>query len=157
MSSASLEALRAWIGRKESRGDVATAWPVAALTATLDRHDPDPESGDAVPPGWHWLYFLEARAASDLGRDGHPKLGGFLPPVGAARRMWAGGRIEFRRALRIGDPLRRDSEILSIDAKDGRSGRLVFVTVRHTVLAAGEVAVVEDHDIVYRQPAKPGS
>lgn len=156
MSTASLEALRAWIGRKESRDDVATAWPVAAMTATLDRNDPEPRPGDAVPPGWHWLYFLEAKAASELGNDGHPRLGGFLPPVGAARRMWAGGRIEFRRALRIGDPLHRDSEVVSIDVKDGRSGRLVFVTVRHTVLAAGEVAVVEDHDIVYRQPAKPG-
>ena len=156
MSAIDTERLRSWIGRKETRTDTVTAWPVIGLTATFDRNDPEPKPGDAIPPGWHWLYFLEAKPASELGKDGHPKLGGFLPPVGMARRMWAGGRIEFKRALRIGDPLRRDSEILSIDFKEGRSGRLVFVTVRHTVLAADEVAVVEEHDIVYREPAKPG-
>jgi 3-methylfumaryl-CoA hydratase len=156
MSTAGLDELRAWIGRKEIREDTVTAWPVIGMNATLDRAEPDPAEGDAIPPGWHWLYFLEAKPASELGKDGHPKLGGFLPPVGAARRMWAGGRIEFRHALRIGDRLRRDSEILSIDIKDGRSGKLVFVTVRHTVLANGDAAIVEEHDIVYREPAKRG-
>jgi 3-methylfumaryl-CoA hydratase len=150
------EPLRSWIGRKERREDVVTAWPVIGLTATLDRNDPAPKTGDAIPAGWHWLYFLEARAASELGPDGHPRVGGFLPQTGLPRRMWAGGRIEFRRALRIGDPVRRDSEILSIEPKEGRSGKLVFVTVRHTVSAAGEIAVVEEHDIVYREAAKAG-
>jgi len=156
MSMASPDQLRAWIGRKEAREDVVTAWPVLALTATFDRNDPEPQPGDEIPPGWHWLYFLEAKPASELGTDGHPRLGGFLPPVGAMRRMWAGGRLEFKRALRIGEPLRRVTEILSIDFKQGRSGKLVFVTVRHTVSASGEIAVIEEHDIVYREPAKPG-
>jgi len=156
MSIASSDQLRAWIGRKEARVDVVTAWPVVALSATFDRNDPEPKQGDEIPPGWHWLYFLEAKPASELGTDGHPRLGGFLPPLGAMRRMWAGGRLEFKRALRIGEPLRRVTEILSIDFKQGRSGKLVFVTVRHTVSAAGEIAVVEEHDIVYREPAKPG-
>lgn len=156
MSAGDSEHLRAWIGRKESCEDVASAWPVIGLAATLDRRDAEPKPGDSIPPGWHWLYFLEAKPASELGADGHPKLGGFLPPVGTARRMWAGGRMEFRRALRIGDRLRRDSEIISIDIKDGRSGKLVFVTVRHVVTASGETAVVEEHDIVYREPMKSG-
>src|SRR5512146_1522551 len=114
-----LENLRQWIGRKDSKSDMATAWPVVALNATLDRRDPDPAAGDAIPPGWHWLYFLEAKPASELGPDGHPRRGGFLPPVPLPRRMWAGGRIEFRRPLRIGDRLRRDSEIVSVDLKQG--------------------------------------
>jgi 3-methylfumaryl-CoA hydratase len=145
-----------WIGRKETATDIATAWPVAALSATFDRHDPPPREGDEIPPGWHWLYFLEAKPASELGPDGHPQRGGFLPPVALPRRMWAGGRIEFRRPLRVGESLRRDSEILGVESKHGKSGSLVFVTVRHTVLASGEVAVVEEHDIVYRDAAKPG-
>ncbi|HXF66526.1 MAG TPA: MaoC family dehydratase N-terminal domain-containing protein [Burkholderiales bacterium] len=147
--------LREWIGRKESRTDVVSAWPAAALAATLDRDDPAPTAGEPLPPGWHWLYFLEARRASELGPDGHCRRGEFLPPVELPRRMWAGGRIEFRRALRIGEALRRDSEIVSVEPKRGRSGRLVFVTVRHTILAAGEVAVIEEHDIVYREAARP--
>ena len=156
MSVIPTERLEAWVGRTDSRSDVVTAWPAVALAATLDRRDPEPKSGDALPPGWHWLYFLEAKPASELGPDGHPKRGGFLPPVELPRRMWAGGRIEFNRPLRVGDEIRRDSRILSIEPKQGRSGSLVFVTVRHTVSTGGELAVIEDHDIVYREAAKPG-
>ena len=148
--------LRQWIGRTESRNDVVTAWPVAALAATLDRRDPEPAAGDAIPPGWHWLYFLETTPASELGPDGHAKRGGFLPPVTLPRRMWAGGRLEFLRPLRVGEPLRRDSEIVAVEPKRGKSGNLVFVTVRHTVLASGETATIEEHDIVYRDAARPG-
>ena len=148
--------LREWVGRTETRSDTVTAWPVAALSATLDRDDPVPKAGDELPPGWHWLYFLETVRASGLAADGHAKRGGFLPPVALPRRMWAGGRIEFLRPLRIGDTVRRDSEILKVDAKQGRSGNLVFVTVRHTVCTRGEPAVREEHDIAYRDASKPG-
>lgn len=150
-----LDHLRDWIGKTESTTDVATAWPVSALTATLDRRDPDPAPGDPIPPGWHWLYFLETKPAAELGPDGHPRRGGFLPPVPLPRRMWAGGRIDFRRALRIGDSLRRDSEIISVQPKRGKSGNLLFVTVRHSIFAGSAIAVIEEHDIVYRDAAKP--
>ena len=152
-----LDHLHQWVGKKECHADIATVWPVVALGATLDRRDPDPAIGDPIPQGWHWLYFLEAKRASELGADGHPKRGGFLPPVPLPRRMWAGGRIEFRRALRIGETLRRDSEIVAVEPKQGKSGSLVFVTVRHTVFAANEIAVIEEHDIVYREAARPGA
>ena len=145
-----------WIGRTESRADVITAWPIAALNAALDYEAAEPAPGDAVPPGWHWLYFLEAKRAGELGHDGHPRRGGFLPPVALPRRMWAGGRIEFRQPLRIGDRVRRDSTILNVERKAGRSGELVFVTVRHEVSVDGSVAVSEEHDIVYREAAQPG-
>ena len=150
-----LDRLKEWIGRTESRTDVASAWPVAAMAATFDRKEPEPASGEAIPPGWHWLYFLEAQPASELAADGHPKRGGFLPPVPLPRRMWAGGRIAFAASLRVGDQLRRDSEIIGVEPKHGKSGSLVFVTVRHTVYAAGKLAVIEEHDIVYREAAKP--
>jgi 3-methylfumaryl-CoA hydratase len=156
MMSAEQGRLRDWIGRTETRADTVTAWPVAALAATFDRKDPEPRRGDPISPGWHWLYFLEAKPASELGPDGHPQRGGFLPPVELPRRMWAGGRIEFKRPLRVGDEIRRNSRILSIEPKQGRSGSLVFVTVRHSVYAGGEPAVIEEQDIVYREAAKPG-
>jgi 3-methylfumaryl-CoA hydratase len=156
MSAQHLDHLRDWIGKIETRSDTVTAWPVAAMSATLDRNDPEPRPGDALPPGWHWLYFLEAKPTSELGPDGHPRRGGFLPPVPLPRRMWAGGRIEFLQPLRIGDAIRRDSEIISVEPKHGRSGDLVFVTVRHTISTGNEVAVREEHDIVYRDAARPG-
>src|SRR4051812_41724148 len=150
------EKLREWVGKTETRTDNVVAWPVAALAATLDRNDPEPHTGDELPPAWHWLYFLDAKPASELGPDGHPKRGGFLPPVPLPRRMWAGGRIEFIAPIRIGDPIRRDSEILSVEPKHGRSGSLVFVTVRHLISVGGKVNIREEHDIVYRDAAKPG-
>ena len=153
----SLEHLRQWVGRKESHHDLATAWPITAMAATLDRDDPPPREGDAIPEGWHWSYFLETALARELAHDGHPKRGGFLPPVTLPRRMWAGGRLDFRRPIKIGEKLARESEIISVEPKSGKSGNLVFVTVRHTVTVAGDIAVVEEHDIVYREAAAPGT
>ncbi len=149
--------LLTWVGKKGIHHDLATAWPMAALAATLDRRDPDPLAGDAIPHSGHWLYFLETAPNADLSHDGHPKRGGFLPPVPLPRRMWAGGRIDFRQAVRVGEKISRESEVISVAAKSGHSGDLVFVTVRHTVTSGDTVAIVEEHDIVYREAAAPGS
>ena len=144
-----------WIGRTERRSDVVTEVPVAALGATLDRDDPAPQAGDALPPLWHWLYFLPIARQSELGSDGHPKRGGFLPPVTLPRRMWAGGRLDFHQPLRIGDAISRTSHIVNVTEKQGRSGVLVFVLVRHEISGPRGLAISEEHDIVYRDHPKP--
>ena len=143
--------LRAWIGREEIRDDVATAAPLRGLAATLNRETPF-EAGDEVPPLWHWTYFLPSPTTSQLGVDGHPKKGGFLPPIALPRRMWAGSRIQFLRPLRVGDAISRRSTVVDIVTKDGRTGPLYFVKVRHEVQTAGATAILEEQDIVYRQP-----
>ncbi|MDB5750428.1 MAG: hypothetical protein JWP65_849 [Ramlibacter sp.] len=148
--------LRAWEGRSETLHDELTAAPVRALSATLDRDDPEPAAGTALPPLWHWLYFLPRHLQSELGADGHAKLGGFLPPVPLPRRMWAGGRLQWHAPLRVGEPVRRMSRIAGVTHKAGRSGDLVFVLVRHEVHNANGLAVIEEHDIVYRAAARPG-
>src|SRR5258708_2445250 len=117
--------LRSWIGREEVAEDVITPVPVAALAATLDRDDPKPRPGDELPPLWHWLYFLPVARQSELGPDGHPKRGGFLPPVSLPRRMWAGARFEFHQPLRIGEPIIRKSTIAAVSMKEGHSGLVV--------------------------------
>ncbi|MEP7100056.1 MAG: MaoC family dehydratase N-terminal domain-containing protein, partial [Burkholderiales bacterium] len=115
-----LDHLRDWIGRTERRSDTITAAPLAGLAATLDRvDDGEPLPGSAVPPLAHWLYFLPQAPAREIGVDGHPKRGGFLPPVPLPRRMWAGGRLAFHRDLRVGDEVERRSTITKVDAKDG--------------------------------------
>jgi 3-methylfumaryl-CoA hydratase len=152
-----LEHLRSWIGRSEQRTDTISAAPLAALAATLDRDDPPPVSGTAVPPLWHWLYFLPIARRSELGDDGHPRRGGFLPPVELPRRMWAGGRLTFARPLRVGEVATRTSRIDDVTAKDARSGPLVFVTVRHQLSTPEGHAIDEEHDIVYRGLPAPGS
>ena len=154
---AALAHWRGWIGRSQTRRDTVTAAPLAGLAATLDRDDAEPLPGDEIPPLAHWLYFLPREPQSALGDDGHPRRGGFLPPVPLPRRMWAGGRLAFEQPLRVGDELTRRSEIVSVDAKHGRSGPLVFVTVRHEITGARGLALREEHDIVYREAPRPGT
>jgi 3-methylfumaryl-CoA hydratase len=142
-------ALRDWIGRSESRNDLVTAAPVAALAATLDQATASAE-GQPLPPLWHWLYFLPTAPHSELGADGHPARGGFLPPVPLPRRMWAGSRITFHDPLTIGERIRRDSTISAVQHKRGRSGDLIFVIVRHEIHGGDRLAITEEQQIVYR-------
>jgi 3-methylfumaryl-CoA hydratase len=144
--------LTAWLGRTETATDLVAPARVDALAATLDRSDPPAAIGDALPPLWHWMFCVPLVPHADLGDDGHAARGGFLPPVPLPRRMWAGGRFTFHAPLRVGASVRRDSEIVSITRKTGRSGALVFVVVRHryTVGCDAQPAIVEEHDIVYR-------
>ena len=148
--SLDIDQLRQWIGRTEDADDIVTAAPLACLQATLDRDDPEPRPGDPLPPSGHWLYFLATTRQSDLDKNGHAKKGDFLPPVPFERRMWAGGRIRFVGPLHVGDAIRRRSEIMDVSLKDGKSGPLVFVLVRHRISGPGGLAIEEEHDIVYR-------
>lgn len=152
-----MEHLRDWIGRSEARVDEVTAAPVASLSSTLDRDDPQPLPGSEVPPLAHWLYFTPQVRQSQIGPDGHAKLGDFLPPVPLPRRMWAGGRLEFLHPLHIGDEIVRKSRIADVVIKEGNSGSLVFVTVRHEISNASGIAVSEEHDIVYRDAPLPST
>jgi 3-methylfumaryl-CoA hydratase len=150
--------LSQWIGRSETVHDLIGATPIKALAATLD-HDPPPaaQASDEIPPLWHWLYFLPLHRQSGIGPDGHARRGGFLPPVPLPRRMWAGGQFEFRSPLRVGDAIARTSTIDDVTVKEGRTGTLVFVKVRHEVRSNGAAApaLVEFHDIVYREAQRP--
>ena len=142
--------LQDWIGRSQEAGDVLRAQPAQFMQATLDR-EPSLKDGDLLPPLWHWLYFLEAKRASELGRDAHPKKGGFLPPVSLPRRMWAGGRLTFHHPLILGQAAVKRSTIKSITEKSGRSGSLCFVTVAHEIIQNDQCALTEEQDIVYRR------
>ena len=146
-----------WIGKTEEVDDVVTATPYAALSATLDRAPERPAPGTPLPALWHWLYFLPLYRQSDVGPDGHAKRGGFLPPISLPRRMWAGSQLQFLEPLRIGDAVTRTSTIENVTEKSGRSGPLVFVRVRHEIRRGDEApaALVEFHDIVYREAPKP--
>jgi 3-methylfumaryl-CoA hydratase len=147
--------LQQWIGRAERRTDLVTAFPLAALAATLDLEPAVPAPGTPIDPLRHWLYFLPIARRSEIGPDGHPKRGGFLPPIELPRRMWAGGRLEFLRPIRVGDAIERVSTIANVEIKTGRTGTLAFVLVRHEINVKGEVAVREEHDIVYRDNPRP--
>ncbi len=150
--------LNDWTGRTEQTRDTITATPVVGLAATLDHPPMSVAAGTPLPPLWHWLYFLPMHRQSDIGPDGHAKRGGFMPPVPLPRRMWAGSQFEFRHPVRVGDEVVRTSTIEAVTSKAGRSGPLVFVRVRHELHCNGaaDAAVVEFHDIVYREAQAAG-
>jgi 3-methylfumaryl-CoA hydratase len=155
MTELDVDHLRSWIGKQETLHDQVTRFPIAALSATLDRDDPPPAAGDPVPPLWHWLYFLPTARQSILGPDGHPARGGFLPPVPLPRRMWAGGRFTFHQPLRVDEPITRTSTVQDVTVKQGRNGALCFVLVKHEISGANGIALREEHDIVYRDNPQP--
>ncbi len=135
-----------YIGKSETRGD--EVWPrlIQGMAATLGVSVPE-----TLPPLWHWMLFQDWVPPDQLGPDGHSRRGGFLPPVhDLPRRMWAGGRVTFRGALRPGEAVSRTSTILAVTEKQGGSGRLVFVTVRHVIEGERGAAIEEEQDIVYR-------
>ncbi|MCO5397841.1 FAS1-like dehydratase domain-containing protein [Ralstonia soli] len=152
-----IETLRQWVGRTETLEDEITAFPMRALGATLDISMWPVEKGSVLPPLWHWLYFHQPAARSQLGGDGHPARGGFLPPVPLPRRMWAGGRLQFYQPLWVGEVASKHSRILDVSAKTGRTGSLAFVTVEHKHCSARGLAVTEQQDIVYREESQPGA
>lgn len=140
--------LTSWVGRVEEATDVVTARQARQMAATLDV-ECGFALGDPLPALWHWMGWTNEAATADLGPDGHPAKGGFLPPVPLERRMWAGGRLTFLAPLRLGEPMHRRSEILKVSEKTGNTGRMVFVTVRHEVSGAEGLAIREEQDIVY--------
>lgn len=141
-----------WIGRSLSVIDKLDAARSNALSIALGGEG-NLRDGDALPLLHHWLYFWDVKPPQGLGEDGHPARGGFLPPIPLPRRMWAGGRLNFYQPLPLGADVKRTSTITDVKEKTGKTGTLIFVTVRHEYDAGGGVAVGEEQDLVYRAPA----
>jgi len=149
-------AYEAWIGREEERTERIHAPLVEALAATLDL-DSAPGAGNPLPPGWQWLFFNPRARRSELGVDGHPQRGGFLPPIELPRRMWAGSRIRYLAPLLVDAEATRRSRITKVENKVGKSGSLWFVTVEHSSSRDGSLCIVEEQDLVFRDAPPPGA
>ena len=141
----------AWLGGSEAVQDWIAPAPMQAAAATFDDVETEFRPGSAVPPLWHWFYFLPKAPQSRIGVDGHPERGGFLPPIALPRRMFAGARLTFTRPLVVGQPAERRGTIRAISERSGRSGSLVFVTVGYTISQDGQACIEEEQDIVYRE------
>src|SRR5215213_10868753 len=153
---ADFDHLRGWIGRTEARSDLLTPRLAEAFDATLDEPPRAYESGDTAPLGIHWCLGNPAVRASGLGRDGHPKREGFMPPVPLPRRMWAAGALGFEAPLIVGLNVTRRTTIASLDLKKGRTGPLFFLELDHLYTQEGLTCVTERQTLVYREDPKPG-
>lgn len=154
--SPEVEAWQAWIGRQITTSDVASASTMRRLAALLDGPAPgrDPE---VVPPLGHWLLFLPEEPQSALGTDGHPRRGGFLPPIDLPSRLWAGSKVRFHRPVALDSRVRKRTTITSIYAKQGRSGPVVFVSMLHEISVGDEIAIEEWQEVAYRMPMTPSA
>jgi 3-methylfumaryl-CoA hydratase len=144
-----------WVGRTEETEELIALAPIQAAAATLDDTTTEFAVGSPLPPLWQWFFFLPHAPQSRLGIDGHPQRAGFMPPVELPRRMFAGARMRFPRPLVIGKPAHRHSVIRAVSEKEGRTGRLVFVTVAHAIHQDGATCIEEEQDIVYREAGAP--
>jgi len=142
-----------WIGRQEVAQDFINPSHVRKIAASLEASAP--AAGEPLPPLWQWALFIEPAPQDQLGADGHPQRGGFLPPADDRNRMWAGGRLQFHRPLLVGRDGERVSTIKAIKEKEGSTGKLLFVTVTHEYTQDGELCIYEEQDIVYREPSPP--
>lgn len=146
-----------YVGRTDRSEGCVDASALEAMSAILDRRFDDISPDGSLPPLWHWLLLQNHVRSSEIGEDGHPRRGGFMPPIMLPRRMFAGSRSRFLKPLLVGDPIVRERTIVAVTPKSGRSGDLVFVTVQQRVHGPKGLSVVEDQDIVYREAPAPGS
>lgn len=153
------EHVEGWAPGPVEVSEVLDRRPSDAFSALLDQASPMDHAGQgpaALPPLWTAFHFLEVSATAELGDDGHPAAGHFLPPIPNRRRMFAGGRLTAHGPLHVGDHVSRRSSLGSVTPKAGRSGEMLFVTLVHEYLRDGVVVQVEEHDLVYREQA-PGA
>jgi 3-methylfumaryl-CoA hydratase len=112
-----------------------------------------PAEGQPLHPGWQWLFFNPIVRQSSTGADGHPRRTpeSFLPPISLPRRMSAGSRIRYLASLAVGAEAVRTSRIRQLAPKEGKSGRMYFVTVAHRITSGGRECIAEEQGIVYRE------
>lgn len=149
-----IDHLQSWVGREKVLTDGLSPHQARALSAALEREGYRPalpDAGSVLPPAWHWLYFADTPSALMTGSDGHPKTGDFLPPVPLPRRMWAAGKFVVHNPVLLGVVAQKRSVVSGVDLKQGSTGALVFVTVKHSIEQSGQVCVEEEQNIVYRE------
>ena len=151
-----LDDLKAHVGRRESAIDTVTAAPANLLRLTFGRDEPEFQPGDVLPSGWQCLYFLPRFTPDALRLDGSPRDTGVVPPMPLPRRMFAGERFRFHRSIRIGDSVRRETELTDISVKSGSTGTLVFATVVQRIFTPEGLAIEEERRTVFREEVKAG-
>lgn len=146
-----------WIGKQEVTEDEISLTLVRRCAAMCNMDPASFKRGDELPPHWYSLFFTPNALQERIGHDGHPRKGDFLPPIPLPRRMFVGREVEFIKPLIIGREARKVSEIASITPKEGRSGKLVFLQVKHTIFMDDEPMLIERQNVVYREAATAAS
>ncbi len=149
--SLNIDHLQQWLNKSEQAQETLSLWPVHGMMAALDISPAQwPSEGDPLPPTAHWNYFVPRVPQAKIDSDGHPIRGDFLPPIELPRRMWAGSRMQYHQPMALGQTIQKISTIHDIKIKEGKSGSLAFVTVKHEYHNNSGLALTEEQDLVYR-------
>jgi 3-methylfumaryl-CoA hydratase len=149
--------IKDWLGHTRRDDDEVVLGAVQRLAATLDQDPHAFKRGAQLKESWYAILFGTTAKESDLGADGHPVTGDFMPPMQGTRRMFAGRRSTFHRPLKIGDTVSRLSTVTRVEPKSGRTGAFTLVTVVHEMSAPSGLAITEEQDIVYRAAVEAGT
>jgi len=142
-----------WIGRSITRDDIATPRLIAEYRATMAPFIFEPSDPSQCAPGLHWGLAPATQGYDGCAPDGSEARGTFLPPIPLPRRMWAGGSIETLQPIRAGQAVQRVSTITDIKSRDGKTGPLFLLSVRHDFIADSSLLVRERQDLVFRDAA----
>lgn len=152
-----IAALRKHIGTRMTEEDVATAAPLKMLVATFDREENAPTQGETIPPGWHCGYFNSMAPQASLLADGLGQGTGVLPKIPLPRRMFAGVRMTLHVPIRVGDVLRRETELTDLQLRQGSTGTLIFTTQVRKIFTPRGLAITEEYDGAFREEVTAGA
>jgi len=152
----SIDNLRSHIGRRLTATDVLHPGPANLLRLAFARPERELVAGDPLPPAWLALYFLPRFGPDELRPDGSPRDAGVVPAMPLPRRMFAGESVRFHHPLRIGESVRRETELADISVKSGGTGTLVFATVASRIFGPAGLALEEERHTVFREEVKSG-
>lgn len=153
---AAIAALQGWVGRERIVEDEIGLSSARRIAGMLDIDPASLKQGDALPPHWFTMFFPDIAKQSDIGPDGHPNKGVFLPPIPLPRRMGAGRRVTINESLRIGTPAIKRAIVAQVLPKVGRTGRMAILTMRHVIECEGRTVAVDEFDAMYREAPPPG-
>lgn len=153
---AAIAGLQDWVGRERIVEDEIGLSSARRIAGMLDIDPASLKQGDELPPHWFTMFFPDIAKQSDIGPDGHPNKGVFLPPIPLPRRMGAGRRVTINGSLRIGEPAIKRAIVAQVLPKIGRTGRMAVLTMRHVIEARGQVVAVDEFDALYREAPPPG-
>lgn len=134
------------IGRTERRSEILSTENLRRFALAVGA---DSAVEKRFPPLGHWAFFLPAAGDREIGRDGHPKRGGFLPDINLPRRMFAASEVRFLADLALETSADLVVEIVDVVHKHGSSGPLVLVEISRTIRQHGRERIVERQTIVF--------
>lgn len=144
----SLESFKKFIGKSETSADVVTASVMLKFAATLGLDKAPMEKGEPVPPGWHGGFFPPSHRPTQMREDGQAAGGGLMPAIPLPRRRIGGNRFTFHDSLRVGDEIKKVTEIADMKIDDGPDGAMVTILEKSSISTSRGLAVVEERDMI---------